>query len=50
MHKYIPEREVGRRSSVDEISVFLNTLRIFPFVFLLESEKKAFLGLSNDDT
>jgi hypothetical protein len=40
MHKYIPEREVGKRSIVDEISVFLNTLRILPFVFLLESEKK----------
>ena len=40
MHKYIPEREVDKRSIVDEISVFLNTLRIFPFVFLLESEKK----------
>ena len=32
---------VGRRSIVDEISVFLNTLRIFPFVFLLESERRS---------
>ncbi|EMS45544.1 Photosystem II D2 protein [Triticum urartu] len=41
MHKYIPEREVGRQSIVDEIYVFLNTLRIFPFVFLLESERRS---------
>jgi hypothetical protein len=37
----IPERAMGRQSIVNEICVFLNTLQIYPFAFLLELERRS---------